>query len=115
MPLMRSLHLAKFTARMVESFSLSLAVLKAVELGDPTNLTPKKIMHFRMLFEAIFEFSDKKVWNIFTRVAVTPDYESLRSGIVFFISKYVVTNDTSLVSKFKIARKALNNIEGVVM
>lgn len=115
MPLMRSMHLAKFTARMVESFSLSLAVLKAVELEDPTHLTPKRIMHFRMLFEAIFEFSDKKVWNIFTRIAVTPEYESLRSGIEFFISKYVLSNEKSLASKFKTAKKALNNIEGVIM
>lgn len=109
------MHLAKFTARMVESFSLSLAVLKAVDLSDPANLTPKRIMHFRMLFEAIFEFSDKKVWNIFTRIAVTPEYEALRTGVELFISKYVASGKKSLASKFRIAKKALNNIEGVVM
>lgn len=109
------MHLAKFTARMIESFSLSLAVLKAVELMDPKNLMPKRIMHFRMLFEAIFEFPDKKVWNIFTRVAVTPEYEALRSDIELFISKYVLSSGKSLTSKFKIAKKALNNIEGVLM
>ncbi|KAG6430421.1 hypothetical protein SASPL_108487 [Salvia splendens] len=115
MPLLRSMHLAKFTARMIENFSLSLAVLKAVDLSDPANLTSKRIMHFRMLFEAIFEFPDKKVWNIFTRIAVTPEYEALRSGIELFISKYVVSSQKSLASKFKIAKKALNNIEGLVM
>ncbi|XP_057778872.1 uncharacterized protein LOC130997548 isoform X2 [Salvia miltiorrhiza] len=115
MSLIRSMHLAKFTARMVESFSLSLAVLKAVDLSDPANLTPKRIMHFRMLFVAIFEFSDKKVWNIFTRIAVTPEYEALRSGVELFISKYVLSGQKSLASKFRIAKKALNNIEGVVM
>ena len=115
MTLLRSMHLAKFTARMIENFSLSLAVLKAVDLSDPANLTSKRIMHFRMLFEAIFEFSDKKVWNIFTRIAVTPEYEALRSGIELFISKYVVSSQKSLGSKFKIAKKALNNIEGLVM
>lgn len=115
MPLLRSMHLAKFTAEMVASFSLSLAVLKVVELNDAISLSPKRIMHYRMLFEAIFEFPDKLVWNIFTRVAVTPEYELLRSGIEFFIRKYVVSSQTSLADKFKIARKALNNVEGVVM
>lgn len=68
-----------------------------------------------MLFEAIFEFSDELVWNIFTRIAVTPEYESLRSGINFFVSKYVVSGKNSAAaSKFKIAKKALNNIEGIL-
>ncbi|KAK6131650.1 hypothetical protein DH2020_034664 [Rehmannia glutinosa] len=115
MPLLRSMHLSKFTAEMIASFSLSLAVLKAVELNDVVHLSPKKIMHFRMLFEAIFEFPDKLVWNIFTRIAVTPEYEYLRSGIEFFISKYVVSSQKSLSNKLKIARKALNNVEGIVM
>ncbi|KAL0308259.1 UNVERIFIED_CONTAM: Nucleolar MIF4G domain-containing protein 1 [Sesamum radiatum] len=115
MPLLRSMHLAKFTAEMVASFSLSLAVLKVVELNDAISLSPKRIMHFRMLFEAMFQFPDKLVWNIFTRIAVTPEYEPLRSGIEFFIRKYVVSSQKSLADKFKLARKALNNAEGVVM
>ncbi|KAK6147398.1 hypothetical protein DH2020_018310 [Rehmannia glutinosa] len=115
MSLLRSMHLSKFTAEMIGSFSLSLAVLKAVELNDVVHLNPKKIMHFRMLFEAIFEFPDKLVWNIFTRIAVTPEYEYLRSGIEFFISKYVASSQKSLANKLKIARKALNNVEGIVM
>lgn len=115
MPLIRSMHLAKFTAEMIGSFSLSLAVLKVVDLNDIVHLTPKRIMHFRMLFEALFEFPNKLVWNIFTRIAVTPEYEALRSGIVFFIGKYVVTSQKFLENMFKMAKKALNNIEGVVL
>ncbi|CAA0818758.1 MIF4G domain-containing protein / MA3 domain-containing protein [Striga hermonthica] len=115
MSLMRSMHLSKFTAEMIASFSLSLAVLKAVDLNDPMHLTSKRIMHFRMLFEAIFEFSDKIVWNIFTRIAVTPEYEHLRSGLEFFIRNYVVNGQKPLANKFKTAKKALNNIEGVLM
>ncbi|XP_011094159.1 nucleolar MIF4G domain-containing protein 1 isoform X1 [Sesamum indicum] len=115
MPLLRSMHLAKFTAEMVASFSLSLAVLKVIELNDAISLSPKRIMHFRMLFEAMFQFPDKLVWNTFTRIAVTPEYEPLRSGIEFFIRKYVVSSQKSLADKFKLARKALNNVEGVVM
>lgn len=115
MPLIRSMHLAKFTAEMVASFSLSLAVLKVIDLNDMVHLTPKRIMHFRMLFETILEFPVKQVWNIFTRVAVAPEYELLRSGILFFMSKYVVTSQKSLGSKFKVAKKALNNVEGVIM
>ncbi|KAL6211427.1 hypothetical protein ACLB2K_016653 [Fragaria x ananassa] len=112
--LSRSMHLAKFVAEMVASFTLSLAVLKTVDLADIKQLTAKRTIHFRMLFEAIFEYPDNLIWNIFTRVAVTPELESLRDGIEFFI-KYVVESNKSLGAKFKLARKALNNAEGVLM
>lgn len=115
MQLQRSMHLSKFVAEMIASFSLSLAVLKVVELNNPIHSTPKRIMHFRMLFEAILEFPDKLVWNIFTRIAVTPEYESLRIGINFFISKHVLSLSKSLANKYKLAKKALNNVEGVLM
>lgn len=115
MQLIRSMHLSKFVAEMVASFSLSLAVLKAIDLTDSSQLTPKRITHFRMLFETILEFPEKLVWNIFTRIAVLPEYESLRDGIVFFIRKYVIEGQKSLSDKFKIAKKALNNVEGVIM
>ncbi|KAK8271526.1 hypothetical protein V6Z12_D11G268200 [Gossypium hirsutum] len=84
MPLLRSMHLAKFMAEMVASFTLSLAVLKTVEWSDPQMLSPKKIMHFRMLFEAIFEYPDKIIWNMFTRIAVTPELETLRQDFAGF-------------------------------
>lgn len=115
MPLFRSMHLAKFTAEMVASFSLSLAVLKKVDLNNIVHLTPKRIMHFRILFETVLKFPDKQVWNIFTRIAMAPEYEILRSGIMFFIKKYVMTNQKSLEIKFKLAKKALSNVEGVIM
>ncbi|XP_027177382.1 nucleolar MIF4G domain-containing protein 1 [Coffea eugenioides] len=115
MPLIRSMHLAKFTAELVASYSLSLAVLKAVDLSDAVQLTPKRIMHFRMLFEAIFEFSDALVWNAFSRIAGTSEYESLRTGIKFFISKYVISSRKPLEQKFKIAKKALKNVKGLLL
>lgn len=115
MELLRSMHLAKFVAEMVASFSISLAVLKAVDLSDVAQLTPKRIMHFRMLFEAIFEYPDKIIWNMFTRIAVAPEYESLRIGIEFFVTEYVVSLQKSHKAKFRIARKAFNNVEGVLM
>ncbi|CAH9119626.1 unnamed protein product [Cuscuta europaea] len=112
---MRSMHLSKFIAEMLSSFTLSLSVLKVVDLGGITSLTPKKIMHFRMLFEAIFEFSDELVWNIFSRLA-SPEHETLCNGIVIFIREYVLSGGKkSLAGKFKIAKKALNNVEGVLM
>ncbi|XP_035544529.1 nucleolar MIF4G domain-containing protein 1-like [Juglans regia] len=111
----RSLHLAKFAAEMLASFTLSLAVLKSVELGDIRQLTPRRIMHFRMLFEALFEYSDKLIWNIFTRVAVTPDLESLRHGIEFFIKEYVVKTNKAITEKFRVVKRALNNAEGILM
>ncbi|CAL5422132.1 unnamed protein product [Camellia sinensis] len=115
MQLMRSMHLSKFVAEMVTTFTLSLAVLKAVDFSDTTQLTPKRIKHFQMLFKAIFEHPDSLVWNVFTRIAGSPKYESLRNGVEFFINKYVVGNENSLARKFKIAKKAFTNIEGVLM
>ncbi|RDX91675.1 Nucleolar MIF4G domain-containing protein 1, partial [Mucuna pruriens] len=115
MPLMRSMHLAKFVAEMVASFTLSLAVLKPVDLNDITLLTARRIMHFRIMFEAIFEFPENLVWNIFTRAAVTPELESLRQGLEFFIKEYVVKTNKDLTQKFKLAKRALNNMEGVLM
>lgn len=115
MPLIRSMHLAKFVAEMVASFTLSLAVLKTIELGNMKQLTPKRIMHFRMLFEALFEYPDKLIWNIFTRVAITPELESLRHGIEFFIKQYVLKSNKAITEKFKVVKKALNNAEGVLL
>ncbi|XP_061343317.1 uncharacterized protein LOC133289407 [Gastrolobium bilobum] len=115
MPLMRSMHLAKFVAEMVASFTLSLTVLKTLDLGDINQLTPKRIMHFRILFEAIFEYPESLVWNIFTRAAVTPELESLRQGIEFFVKEYIVKTNKALAQKFKLAKRALNNVEGVLM
>lgn len=100
---------------MVASFTLSLAVLKTVEWSDPQMLSPKKIMHFRMFFEAIFEYPDKVIWNMFTRIAVTPELETLRQGMEFFIKEYVLKTNKKLNDKFKLAKKALNNTEGVLM
>lgn len=114
MELIRSLNLAKFVAEMVASFSLSLAVLKAVDLKDIRQLTPKRIMHFRMMFDTLFECSDKVIWNVFTRAAVTPDLENLRQGIEFFLKEYLVKSK-GIGAKFKLVRKALNNIQGITM
>ncbi|KAG4951051.1 hypothetical protein JHK82_045990 [Glycine max] len=115
MPLMRSMHLAKFVAEMVSSFTLSLSVLKTVDLNDITLLTPKRIMHFRILFESILEYPENLVWNIFTRAAVTPELESFRQGLEFFIKEYIVKNNKDLSQKFKLAKRALNNVEGILM
>ncbi|KAK9170181.1 hypothetical protein Syun_002321 [Stephania yunnanensis] len=69
-----------------------------------------------MLFEAIFEHPDSTVWNIFTRIAVTPEFETLRDDILFFVEQYVVnTSKAAMAEKFKIAKKALNNAAGVLI
>ncbi|PON74176.1 Armadillo-type fold containing protein [Trema orientale] len=115
MPLIRSMNLARFVAEMIASFCLSLAVLKAVDLNDITQLTPKRIMHFRMLFEVMFEYPDKLIWNVFTRVAVAPELEDLRQGIEFFVKEYLVKSNRAASDKFKVARKALTNAEGILM
>uniref|UniRef100_A0A1J3EZC6 Nucleolar MIF4G domain-containing protein 1 n=1 Tax=Noccaea caerulescens TaxID=107243 RepID=A0A1J3EZC6_NOCCA len=115
MSLQRSMHLAKFVAEMIVSFNLSLAVLKSVDLANPVKLTPKRIMHFRMLFEAIFEHPENLVWNLFTRIALDPDYEALRDGIKFFMKEYVVKSNQTISGKFKKAKEALSNADGLLM
>ncbi|KAF5196303.1 nucleolar MIF4G domain-containing protein 1-like [Thalictrum thalictroides] len=112
--LVQSLNLARFTAEMLVSFSLSLAVLKTVDLSDLRRLTPKRTMHFRMLFEAIFEHPEATIWNIFTRAAIVPELETVRNGLEFFIKQYVAGNNQSISEKFKRTRKAFNNVEGVL-
>ncbi|GAB2235432.1 hypothetical protein Droror1_Dr00025857 [Drosera rotundifolia] len=115
MPLVRSMHLAKFVTEMISSFTLSLAALKTVDLSDAKFLTPKRVMHFRMLFENILELPEYLVWNIFTRIAVAHELENLRTGIEFFIRTYVVTANASTGLKFKLAKTALNNGEGILL
>lgn len=72
-------------------------------------------MHFRMLFEAIFEYPDNVIWNMFTRIAVTPELETLRQGMEFFIKEYVVKMNKKHNNNFKLAKKAINNAEGVLI
>ncbi|RVW34850.1 Nucleolar MIF4G domain-containing protein 1 [Vitis vinifera] len=64
---------------------------------------------------AIFEKPDKLVWNVFTRIAVAPELETLRNGILFFIREYVASTNQAAAKKFRVAKKALNNLEGVLM
>ncbi|KAI6697028.1 hypothetical protein NL676_017147 [Syzygium grande] len=115
MQLLRSMQLAKFVAEMVASFTLSLSLLKTVDFSDARQLTAKRIIHFRVLFEAMFEQPDSLIWNVFTRVAVSPELETLRFGIEFFIREYVVSSNRALSGKFKIVKMALNNVEGILM
>ncbi|KAJ0981719.1 hypothetical protein J5N97_009974 [Dioscorea zingiberensis] len=107
MELHQSVNLARFVAEMISSFTLSLSLLKTVDLMDLKQLTPKRIMHFRILFETIFENSNALVWNIFTRLAVIPELDILRDGIQYFIKQYVMASNSkkSLAQKFKIALK----------
>ncbi|KAK9943043.1 hypothetical protein M0R45_008667 [Rubus argutus] len=98
--------------REIMRFTLQFCLWDHFKELDSMHLT--RTMHFRMLFEAIFEYPDSLIWNVFTRVAVTPELESLRHGIEFFI-KYIVETNKSLNEKFKLAKKALNNAEGVLM
>jgi nucleolar MIF4G domain-containing protein 1 len=113
----RSMNLAKLVAAMLANFTLSLAILKVVNLANPVEMTPERIAHFRMLFETLLEKNDALLWNVFTRIAGLPELEVLRDGIVLFIKQHVVANDTGkdLASKFKIAKKALDNTAGVLM
>ncbi|KAI3877389.1 hypothetical protein MKX03_026446 [Papaver bracteatum] len=115
MELTRSLNLAKFVAEILSTFSMSLAVLKTIDFTDPQQLTPKRIMHFRILFEEIFEQSDSLIWNIFTRIAIMPELENLRNGIEFFVKQFVVSSNKNLSGKFAVAKKALKNVAGVLM
>lgn len=114
----RSSKLASFVAELLRTSSISLASLKSVDLMDPSQLTPSRIMHFRNLFETLFEKNgEAALWNMFTRVAASPDLESLRSSLVFFIKQYVVVENSDnplMAQQFAIAKKALHNVAGVL-
>ncbi|MQM18186.1 hypothetical protein Taro_051171 [Colocasia esculenta] len=117
MELNRSMNLARFTSEMFTSFSLSLAILKSVDLADPQHLMPRSIMHFRLLFETIFRNSDAVVWNMFTRIAGIPELEVLRNNLEFFIKQHVITGSSveSVPAKFELAKEALRNVSGVLI
>lgn len=117
MELNRSMNLAKLVAEMLANFSLSLATLKVVNLANPVEMTPKKTMHFRMMFETLMQKEDSLMWNVFTRIAGNPELELLRDGIVMFVRQHVIAKDAGkeLIGKFKIAKKALDNSAGVLM
>lgn len=117
MDLNRSINLAKLVAEMLANFTLSLATLKVVNVANPVEMTPKRIMHFRMLFETLLKKDDALVWNVFTRIAGLPELETLRDGIVLFIKQHVIAKDTGkdLAGKFMIAKKGLDNAAGVLM
>lgn len=116
------MNLAKFVSEMLCSFTMSISILKTVDFTDPKKLTPRWIVHFRMLFEMIFEKTDANVWNVFSRVATIPEQEVLSQNFEFFIKKFVISNNSSsseikksLAGKFKITMKALHNTSGVLM
>ncbi|KAK8944349.1 hypothetical protein KSP39_PZI008161 [Platanthera zijinensis] len=113
-----SSKLASFIAEMLRTSSISLSALKSVNLMDPSQLTPSRIMHFRSLFETLFEKNDEAaLWNMFTRVAASPDLESLRSSLIFFVKQYVVIENSGnplMAQKFGIAKKALHNVAGIL-
>lgn len=113
----RSMNLAKLVAEMLSNFTLSLATLKVVNLANPVEMTPERITHFKILFETLLKKDDALVWNVFTRIAGLPELEILRDGIVLFIKQHLIAEDTGkdLASKFKIAKKALDNTAGVLM
>ncbi|XP_078430846.1 MIF4G domain-containing protein / MA3 domain-containing protein [Wolffia australiana] len=116
MDLARSRNLARFTAAMLTSFSLPLAALKVVDFGAAAGMAARKVMHFRMMFEELLAAADTNVWNVFTRIVVVPELEDLRTGLEFFIARHVATSDTiPMKAKFKLTRKALHNVEGVLM
>ena len=113
----RSMNLAKLVAEMLSNFTLSLATLKVVNLANPVEMTQERIAHFQVLFETLLQKDDALVWNVFTRMAGLPELEILRDGIVLFIKQHVIAEDTgkALANKFKIAKKALDNVAGVLM
>lgn len=128
MEMRRLANLARFLADLIGSFSLSLAVLKAVDFTDSAVLTSKVMMHFHILFETLFtQHSDNDIWNIFTRIASPPELENLRNGLELFIHQHLTKNDLTgtqigttetaslIANKIKIVKKALANVSGVLL
>ncbi|KAL2620402.1 hypothetical protein R1flu_000607 [Riccia fluitans] len=123
MELRRNANLARFLAHLISSGALSLSVLKAVDFADPRVMTPKVVIHFRILLESLLtEYSDDEVWSSFSRLAASDKFQELRDGIVLFFHQYMksprVEEDGSaglLAIRIKLAKKALKKVAGVLL
>jgi nucleolar MIF4G domain-containing protein 1 len=123
MELRRLANLARFMAHMVGSYSLSLAVLKAIDFTDLTVMTAKVVMHFKIFLDTLLtEYSDTVIWNCFSRIAAPPNLTTLRDGLALFLHQHTkqpvgvnsVDNEAKklLASRYRLAKKGLTNIAG---
>ncbi|CAM6129838.1 unnamed protein product [Calypogeia fissa] len=126
MELRRSANLARFLAHMIGLYSLSLAVLKAVDFTDPSVMTAKVVMHFRIFLETLLtEYSEEVIWNCFSRVAAPPNLATFRDGLALFLHRHIKQSvggnhgdkevKRILGSRYRLAKKGLANIAGVVL
>ena len=113
----RSMNLARLTASLIGEFSISLAVLKVIDFVDIQKLTPKLLLHCRILFEYLLsKFSNEVLWSVFSRIASTAELADFRDGISLYLnqrfSKQVKNSEDGdlLVKSCKLAKKALANV-----
>jgi len=119
MDLRRSRNLAELTASLIGLHSISLSVVKVIDFVDIQKLTPKVLLHFRILFEYLLsKHSDEDLWKVFSRVASTAELAGLKDGLSVFLhqrfSKQLKKGDSEdgdlLVRRCSLARKALANV-----
>lgn len=122
MELRRSTNLARLTASLIGSFSLSLSIVKVVDFIEIQKLAPKVVIHFRIMFECMLtEYKDDIIWAIFSRIAIAPELAALRDGLGLFLQKHIVrelkkgdpVKGALLGKRCKLAKKGLANVAGV--
>uniref|UniRef100_A0A7I4D9X4 MI domain-containing protein n=1 Tax=Physcomitrium patens TaxID=3218 RepID=A0A7I4D9X4_PHYPA len=120
MELRRSTNLARLTAALIGSSSISLSVVKVIDFVDIQKLTPKVLLHFRIMFEYLLgEYSNEVVWKAFSRIASSAELTGLKDGIAIFLHqrflKQVKSSENSdiLVKRCKLAKKALANVQNL--
>ncbi|KAG0629231.1 hypothetical protein M758_1G087200 [Ceratodon purpureus] len=113
----RSMNLARLTASLVGGFSISLSVVKVIDFIDMQKLTPKVLLHCRIMFEYLLsKFSNEILWSVFSRIASTAELAGFRDGLSLYLnqrfSKQVKNSEDVdlLVKRCKLARKALANV-----
>ena len=58
----------------------------------------------KFVFEALFEYPDKLIWNIFTRVSVNPDHELDKKTLL-----PKIINPTTIINNFNNPAQTTNN------
>ena len=95
-PIHRTINLARLTAHLIIHNTLSLTTLKVVDWND---VNPSNELFLTQLLYTILtdthNLPDTQLDHIFTRVAENRELDDLRSGMAFYIQKFLISRQVS--------------------